>query len=218
MLTALEFKMNKYIVEFIGTFFLVFTIGSVVIGGTDNVTPPLAIAGVLMAMIYAGGHISGAHYNPAVTIALLLRGKCDGKDALPYIIAQVAAGAVAAISVIGLKGSEVTVSAMDLSTKVPQVIAAEALFTFALAFVILNVATAKGTEGNSFYGFAIGLVVLVGAYAVGDLSGAVFNPAVAVGISMMGISAWSQIWIFIVANVAGAIVAAIVFKVVNGWD
>ena len=182
--------MNKYVVEFIGTFFLVFTIGNVVIEPGAGNLAPLAIGGVLMVMIYAGGHISGAHYNPAVTLAVYLRGKCDAKDVGPYIGAQIAAGAVAAGLVLFLKGAA-QITAMELA--LPQAILAEVLFTFALAFVILNSATAKGTDGNSFYGLAIGFTVMVGAYAVGGVSGGVFNPAVAVGISVMGLSSGANI-------------------------
>ena len=192
--------MNKYVVEFIGTFFLVFTIGNVVIEPGAGNLAPLAIGGVLMVMIYAGGHISGAHYNPAVTLAVYLRGKCDAKDVGPYIGAQIAAGAVAAGLVLFLKG-DAQITAMELA--LPQAILAEVLFTFALAFVILNSATAKGTDGNSFYGLAIGFTVMVGAYAVGGVSGGVFNPAVAVGISVMGLSSGANIWFYLVANLAG---------------
>ena len=79
---------------------------------------------------------------------------------------------------------------------------AEFLFTFALVYVVLNVATAKGTEGNSFYGLAIGFTVVAGAYAVGSVSGGAFNPAVAVGGSIMNIFAWGNIWIYLVAQLA----------------
>ena len=207
--------MNKYVVEFIGTFFLVFTIGNVVIEPGAGNLAPLAIGGVLMVMIYAGGHISGAHYNPAVTLAVYLRGKCDAKDVGPYIGAQIAAGAVAAGLVLFLKG-DAQITAMELA--LPQAILAEVLFTFALAFVILNSATAKGTDGNSFYGLAIGFTVMAGAYAVGGVSGGVFNPAVAVGISVMGLSSWANIWVYLVANLAGGALAAVVFKFVNPPD
>jgi aquaporin Z len=95
---------------------------------------------------------------------------------------------------------------------------AEFLFTFALAFVVLNVATSKGTAGNSFYGLAIGMTVMAGAFAVGNISGGVFNPAVAVGISIMGLSSWGNIWIYLVANFAAALVAALAFKAVNSAD
>ena len=207
--------MNKYIVEFIGTFFLVFTIGNVVIEPGAGAIAPLAIGSVLMVMIFAGGHISGAHYNPAVTLAVFLRGKADAKDVGPYIGAQIAAAIVAAFAVLFLKGPDAAIAAMDLSAKLPQVILAEILFTFALAFVVLNVATAKGTDGNSFYGLAIGFTVMSGAFAVGGISGGVFNPAVAVGISVMGLSSWANIWVYLVANFAGGAIAAIVFKIVN---
>ena len=212
--------MNKYIVEFIGTFFLVFTIGNVVIApGAENLAP-LAIGFALMVMIFAGGHISGAHYNPAVTLAVLLRGKCEAKDVVPYVAAQVVGASAAAFAVQFLKGQEAmaAITAMDIADRIPQVLVAEVLFTFALAWVVLNVATAKGTDGNSFYGLAIGFTVLTGAYAVGGISGGVFNPAVAVGITLMGISTWANIWVYLVANFAGAAIAATVFKIVNPAD
>ena len=123
--------------------------------------------------------------------------------------------ALAAFAVLFLKGPDVEIAAMDLSAKLPQVILAEVLFTFALAYVVLNVATAKGTEGNSFYGLAIGFTVLAGAYAVGGISGGVFNPAVAVGISIMGLSSWANIWVYLVANLGGAAIAALLFNVLN---
>jgi len=206
--------MNKYLVEFIGTFFLVFTIGNVVIGGGEDTIAPLAIGAALMVMVYAGGHISGAHYNPAVTLAVFMRGKCDAKDVGPYISAQILGAAAAGFAAMYLRGSGTPAAVTD----VPQSLLAEFLFTFALATVVLNVATAKGTEGNSFYGLAISFTVLAGAFAVGDISKGVFNPAVACGISVMKIAPWSDIWIYLVANFAGGAVAAIVFKFVNGPD
>jgi aquaporin Z len=208
--------MNKYIVEFIGTFFLVFTIGMTVLApGGAGAMAPLAIGSALMVMIYAGGHISGAHYNPAVTLGVWMRGKCETKDVPVYMLAQVAAGALAAGLSLYLKGfPEVEVMAPDIG---PALIA-EFLFTFALVYVVLNTATSKGTEGNSFYGLAIGFTVLTGAYAVGGISGGAFNPAVAVGITVMGLSAVANIWIFLLANFAGAAAAALVFKVVSDPD
>jgi aquaporin Z len=165
-----------------------------------------------------GGHISGAHYNPAVTLAVFLRGKCDAKDVLPYFAAQCLAAAFAACAVLYLKGPDAVIAVLDPASNLPQVILAEAMFTFALAFVILNVATAQGTEGNSFYGLASGSTVMVGAFAVGGVSGGVFNPAVAVGISVMGLSEWSNIWIYLVANFAGGVLAAFTFKYVTKPD
>jgi len=94
----------------------------------------------------------------------------------------------------------------------------EFLFTFALCYVVLNTATSKSTEGNSYYGLAIGFTVLAGAYAVGPVSGAAFNPAVAIGISVMGLSAISNIWIYLAANFVGGAIAALVFNGLNTDD
>ena len=200
--------MNKYAVEFIGTFFLVFTVGMVSIGPGAGALAPLAIGSALAVMIYAGGHISGGHYNPAVTLAVWLRGKASRGDALAYMTAQILAGAAAALVVLYLKDNSATSAAIESGPA----LVAEFLFTFALAFVVLNVATAKSTEGNSYFGFAIGFTVLVGAYAVGPVSGGVFNPAVAVGITIMGLSELSNIWIYLVATLLGGAAAALAFK------
>ena len=207
--------MNKYIVEFIGTFFLVLTVGLTVLAGGTGVIPPLAIGAALMVMIFAGGHVSGAHFNPAVTLAVWMRGRCDTKDVVPYWVSQIVGAVLAAAAVKFLRGGA-TPTAMNPA--VGPALLAELLFTFALAWVVLNVATAKGTSGNSFYGLAIGMTVMTGAFAVGDISGGVFNPAVAVGISVMGLSSWANIWIYLVANLAGGAVAALAFKIVNPAD
>ena len=207
--------MNKYIAEFIGTFFLVLTIGCTVVGNGAGALAPLAIGSALMVMIFAGGHISGGHFNPAVTLGVWLRGKCEAKDVAPYMVAQIVAGVVAALAVKFLKGGA-EVSTMQPAT-LPALLA-EFLFTFALVYVVLNTATAKGTSGNSFYGLAIGFTVMVGAFSVGNISGGAFNPAVAVGISMMGLSSWPNIWIYLVGNFAGGAVAAFTFKALNPSD
>jgi len=207
--------MNKYIVELIGTFFLVLTVGCTVIGNGPGPLAPIAIGAALMVMIFAGGHISGGHYNPAVTLGVWIRGKCDTKDVVPYMAFQIVGAALAAAAVKFLKASTVVPSA---SPSALPALLAEFLFTFALVFVVLNTATAKGTAGNSFYGLAIGMTVMTGAFAVGNISGGAFNPAVAVGITVMGLSAWSSIWIFLVANFAGGAVAAYAFKALNPAD
>ena len=201
--------MNKYVMELIGTFFLVLTIGMTVIVGGSGVIPPLAIGSILMVMIFAGGHISGGHYNPAVTLGVWLRGRCDTKDVVPYMVAQTLGAVLAAIAVRYLQGSA-TVSTKELAIG-PELLA-EFLFTFALVLVVLNTATAKGTSGNSFYGLAIGFTVLAGAFAVGSVASAAFNPSVAVGISVMGMAAWAKIWIYFVANFLGGALAAYAFK------
>ena len=199
--------MKKYIVEFIGTFFLVFTVGMAVHSG--SALAPLAIGASLMVMIFAGGHVSGGHFNPAVTLAVWLRGKCDTKDVVPYWVAQLAAGVVAALIVVALKGKPMLGAA---SHDVGPSLVVEFLFTFALAWVVLNAATAKGTAGNSFYGLAIGFTVLTGAVAVGGVSGGAFNPAVGLGVVVMGLEKLSQLWIYVAADLAGGAVAALAFK------
>jgi aquaporin Z len=204
--------MNKYVAEFIGTFVLVLTIGCSVIGHGAGPFAPLAIGSALMVMIFAGGHISGGHFNPAVTLGVWLRGKCETKDVVPYMLFQVMGAVLAAFVVKFLKGGA---AVTPLQPATLPVLLAEFLFTFALVYVVLNVATAKGTSGNSFYGLAIGFTVLVGAFSVGNISGGAFNPAVAVGISVMGLSVWANIWIYLVAEFVGAAVAAAAFKALN---
>jgi aquaporin Z len=207
--------MNKYIMEFIGTFFLLLTIGCSVIIGGAGVVAPLAIGSILMVMIYAGGHLSGGHYNPAVTLAVWIRGRCASKDVVPYWVAQLIGAVIAALVLNYLRGEHV---AAPMKLAPGPALLAEFLFTFALAFVVLNVATAKGTSGNSFYGLAIGFTVFAGASAVGSISSAAFNPAVAVGISIMGLSAWVNLWIYLVANFAGGTAAGLLFKFLNPED
>lgn len=201
---------RKLVVEAIGTFFLVFTIGQVVIDSTAGQLAPLAIGFALMVMVYAGGHVSGAHYNPAVTLGVFLRGKATAAELVGYIVVQILAAIVAAFAVMYLKGDVLAPAAAALPT-MPALLA-EFLFTFGLVFVVLNVATAPATAGNSYFGFAIGGTVLVGAYAVGAISGAAFNPAVAVGVVIMKLAQPADLWIYLVANFAGGAAAALVFN------
>ncbi len=207
--------MNKYLVEFIGTFFLVLTIGLVVLEPGAGAMAPIAIGSVLMVMVYAGGHVSGAHYNPAVTLAVWMRGRCPMEDVVPYVVAQLLGSAAAAAVVLFMKSNPPVQAA---NPDILRALLAEFLFTFALCFVILNVATARNTSGNSYFGLAIGFTVLAGAYAVGAVSGGAFNPAVAVGITVLGLSSIGHIWIFLVGNFAGGAVAAMAFRVINPDD
>lgn len=201
--------------EFIGTFFLVFTVGCTVIGGGAGVIPPLAIGSALMVMIYAGGHISGGHYNPAVTFGVWIRGRCPASDVVPYMVAQALAAVVAAWAVRFLKAG---IAIAPGKFQLPPVFLAEFLFTFALVYVVVNVATAKATAGNSYFGSAIGFTVLAGAFAVGTISGAAFNPAVALGVCVMGLGAWSNLWVYLLANFLGGAVAGVVFRLLNPQD
>lgn len=203
---------RKLIVEAIGTFFLVLTIGMVVVEPGAGALAPVAIGAALMAMVYAGGHISGAHYNPAVSLAVMLRGKATPMEMVTYWVAQILGAVLAALVVTSLKETAQIVATIPPTT--PSLIA-EFVFTFALAYVVLNVATTRGTEGNSYYGLAIGFIVLVGAYSVGGISGGAFNPAVAVSLVVMGLIGAESIWIYLVANFAGAAAAAILFRALD---
>lgn len=201
----------KFIYEFIGTFFLMLTVGMTVVNTSHpEFWAPVAIGSILAVMVYAGGHISGGHYNPAVSLAVFLRKKISFENMLIYCVVQLLGAIVAAFITIYLKGQPST-TPLHLNTF--QALLAEFLFTFALCFVVLNVATVNETHGNSYFGWAIGFTVLVGAYAVGAISGGAFNPAVALGITILNLSLWSNIWIFIIANLLGAFCAALV---VNG--
>lgn len=206
--------MRKYAAEFVGTYFLLLTIGCTGIAAAPGVIPPIAIGAVLMVMIYAGGHVSGAHFNPAVTLGVFLRGRCAASDIVPYWAAQILGAGAAATSVLFLK----TKDAVAFDAPVAAGFLAEFLFTFALVFVILNVATARATSGNSYFGLAIGFTVLAGAFAVGDISGGAFNPAVAVGAMTMGLMVWSKLWLYIVAELLGGAAAAGVFRALNPED
>jgi len=208
--------MRKYITEFIGTFALVLTIGCVVLGGSS--LAPLAIGGVLAALVFAGGHISGAHYNPAVTLAVFLRGRVRGMDVLPYFGAQIVGGLLGAV-VARVIVNPASVKALSFSgIGIATALVAEFVFTFLLAYVVLNVATSQDHPDNSFYGLAIGFILFAGVSAVGGLSGAAFNPAVAIAASAIGLFSWSGIWVFLVANFAGGAVAALVFRLLNPED
>jgi aquaporin Z len=200
-MTALNRKLT---VEFIGTFFLVFTVGTAV--ATAGTLAPLAIGSALMVMVFAGGHISGGHYNPAVSTAVFARGKLTGTEYVSYVVTQVVAGILAGLLVRGV----FPVHGAAAVAGTGKMLLVEFLFTFALCYVVLNVATAKGTENNSFYGLAIGFTVATGAFAVGKISGGAFNPAVAFGASALGLFTWSHIWIYLLAEfVAGGVAAGV---------
>jgi aquaporin Z len=209
--------MKKYLVEFIGTFFLAMTVGMTVIGASAGASElaPLAIGSALMIMVYAGGHVSGGHYNPAVTLAVWLRGRCPKSDVLPYWMAQILGALAASGVVLFLKGGAMATPA---DIKAEPAMLAEFLGTFALAYVVLNVATAKATAGNSNYGLAIGFTVMVMAYALGGISGGAFNPAVAIGIVFMHLEKVANGWVYLVGNLGGGALAALVFKFVHPED
>ena len=197
--------MNKLIVEFIGTFFLVQAVGYAALA--KGPLGALAVGLMLMVMIYAGGHISGAHYNPAVTLAVWLRGKLPKADVIPYITAQAAGAVVSALIVTHFRGT----GSEALLTNPLRVAGAEFLGTFALTWVVLNVATAKGTAGNGFYGAAIGFTVGAGALLFGGISGAVFNPAVAIAGGILNLLPLKTVALYTVVCIAAGLAAAKLF-------
>jgi aquaporin Z len=209
--------MKKYITEFLGTFFLILTIGLTVLGGAGDLAP-FAIGSVLMVMVYAGGHISGAHYNPAVTVAVWVRGRIKAADAIEYIACQVAGAIAAAFIVRYFIGADKMPASASANPDAIKALIAELLGTFALAYVVLNVATSKNNAGNSYYGLAIGFTVLTMAFAFGKFSGGAFNPAVATGIGFMKLAAWRDIWIYLVGCFGAGLLAGLLFRYVNPDD
>ena len=205
---------RKLAVEFIGMFMFVFTVGMATESANRSgaILAPLAIGSVLMVLVFAGGHVSGGHYNPAVSTAVFLRGKIASNEYLAYIATQFVAAALAGL-LVNAVGGEQAPAAMASTAKM---LVVEFLFTFTLAYVVLNVATAKGTEGNSFYGLAIGFLVVVGAISVGWVSGGAFNPAIALGATILGAFKWSNIWIYLVADFLGGAAAAGAFLFIQG--
>jgi len=207
---------RKYAVEVIGTFFLVFTVA--VSALSHSTFTPLAAGAVLMVMVYAGGHISGGHYNPAVTMAALWRRRIGLADAVAYWIVQFIAGVVAAL-VARVVVNPATVTTLHPSGHALAATAVvELLFTFALCYVVLNVATSKSQLGNSFFGLAIGFTVLAGAFAVGGISGGSFNPAVSLGAATGGLFAWSTLWVYIVVQAVAGAAAGLTFRALNPDD
>ena len=207
-----ETSMNsKLIAELIGTFFLALTICTAAVHGSAGDYAPFAIAATLMVMIYAVGHISGAHFNPAVTVAVWLRGACEKSDVVPYISVQALAGVLAAIvSQEILLAHEPSVTAIDMDAT--NALAAEFLYTFALVYVILNVATSDATQGNGYYGAAISFVVLAGALTVGGISGGSFNPAVSGALLVSGSIELSDLWIHLVPQFLAGVLAVQAFN------
>jgi aquaporin Z len=205
--------MKRYLTELIGTFFLVLTVGLTVLSGSE--LAPLAIGSSLMVMVYMGGHISGGHYNPAVTLSVWMRGKLGAADVGPYMLSQIVGATLAAWVVLLMAGSTFAPAPAPDAGMVASLLA-EILFTFALCLVVLNVATDEATAGNSYYGLAIGFTVVVGAFAAGGISGGAFNPAVGIGPividAVLGQGSFGNLWLYLVGPLAGGALAALVYK------
>lgn len=206
--------MRKLLTEFIGTFFLVLTIGLTVTSGSQFA--PIAIGTSLMIMVYMGGHVSGGHYNPAVSLAALMRGALPSKDFIPYVVSQVAGAIVAALMVNVVTGQTFAPAPAATASTLGALLV-EILYTFALALVVLNTATSKKTEGNSYYGLAIGMTVMAAAFAGGGISGGAFNPAVGLGPTIVNVilggGSWAALWLYLVGPFLGGAMAAMVFKI-----
>jgi len=207
----------KLTTEFVGTFFLVLIIALCVTGGNADVArlAPVAIGLGLMVLVYMGGHISGAHYNPAVTLAVFLRGGMEPGRAALYAVVQLVAAVAATFTARGITGNMLAVApAPGVGPAATLVV--EGLFTFLLALVVLNVATAKATTGNQYYGAAIGSTVLAAAFAGGGISGGAFNPAVGLGPAVASLLSGAgfpgHAWIYLVGPCVGAAAAAMVFR------
>ena len=198
---------RKLVVEFVGMFLFVFTVGMATNEAGAGALAPLAIGSILMVMVFAGGHVSGGHFNPAVSAAVFLRGRMAANELGAYVVTQFVAAVIAGLVVRYVGGREV--NAVVASSG--KMLLAEFIFTFALAWVVLHVATSRGTDGNSFYGLAIGFTVVAGAFAVGGISGGAFNPAIALGAMVTGLFEWSNIWIYFLADFLGAGAAAYAF-------
>ena len=206
--------MRKYLTEFVGTLFFVMTIA--LIASRGDAMAPLVIGGALMVVVYMGGHISGAHYNCAVSLALFLRGKLARVDLLPYIVAQLAGATVGAyLAYVVSDRSFAPAPAAGAGTMT--VLLVEALYTCLLALVVLNVATSKGTQGNSFYGLAIGFTIVIAAWAGGPISGGAFNPAVATGTIVVNVLTGSggigHLWLYLVGPLAGGVIGAQIYRI-----
>ncbi len=207
---------RKYAVELIGTFFLVFTVA--VSSLSRSTFTPLAAGAALMVMVYAGGHISGGHYNPAVTMAALWRRRIGLADASAYWIVQLVAGLVAGLIADAVVNPGSVTTLHPAGRALAAVALVEFVFTFALCYVVLNVATSKDQVDNSFFGLAIGFTVLAGAFAAGGISGGAFNPAVSLGAAAGGLFAWSTLWVYFVVQAVAGIAAGLTFLALNPDD
>lgn len=206
---------KKLTVEFIGTFFLVFTVAATALLSSDKTLAAIAIGFVLMVMVYAGGQISGGHYNPAVSLAAAIRKALPWKDIVPYWLAQILGGLAAAFLASGIAAMPETAPA---EPELLNIIAGEFLFTFALCYVVLMTATTKASEGNSYFGLAIGSTVTVGAIAVGGICLGAFNPAVALAVPVINgcfcCACIKTALITVLVNLIAGLCAALVFKFV----
>lgn len=201
-------NIRRYIAEFIGAFILMFTIACVILMPTSGVIGAIAIGFALMIMVYALGQVSGGHFNPAVSLAASIRGALSYKRLIPYMIFQIIGASLAAYLALNMSNG----NSEMLTFNIKNMMIAEFIFTFVLCYVVLMTATSYRVDGNSFYGFAIGSSVTTGIFAVSTICLTAFNPAVAIGLGIIGLASWGLIGLTIVANFLGSIAAALVFR------
>eukprot|EP01120_Amphizonella_sp_Union-15-10_P013514 TRINITY_DN626_c0_g1_i1.p1 TRINITY_DN626_c0_g1~~TRINITY_DN626_c0_g1_i1.p1 ORF type:complete len:264 (+),score=26.45 TRINITY_DN626_c0_g1_i1:46-792(+) len=215
---------SHLLMEFIGTFFLVFTVSCNVL--EENSFAAISIGSILMCTVFMGGYISGAHYNPAVTVAVLIRGKIGKFDALFYVLIQLLASIGACLAAYFIFDRTFALSPSFASRYPRPIVSAiwcEVVYTFLLCSVVLHTATTKSQEGNYFFGLAIGFTVLASAITIGPISGCAINPAVATGPAIVqaffgrdiggsGRDNARWIWLYWVSDIIGAVLAALAFN------
>ena len=209
---------QKLLTEFVGTLLFLFSISAAVLSGTPMA--PLAIGAALMVVVYMGGHVSGGHYNPAVSLAVLIRGKMTAGDLLPYWVAQVL-GALTGCFLASLATGKSFAVMPGEGVATLGAVLVEVVFTFFLCLVVLNVATAKATAGNSYFGLAIGFTIVVAAFGGGPVSGGAFNPAVATGAAINSVihgQGAGPLWMYWVGPLMGGVLAGGTFKLQNPGD
>jgi aquaporin Z len=198
----------RLLTELVGTFIFLSVIA---LSGPVGPLAPLSIGTALMAMVYMGGHISGAHYNPAVSFGAFLSRKLGAGDMAGYWVAQLI-GAAFAFTFGYLVSNHTPGIHPGPKVQVFQALGVEIVFTAALVLVVLAVAATKATQGNSFYGLAIGFTIMAAVFTGGPISGGAFNPAVGFGATLgsvlFGSGGWSDVWLYVVGPFAGAAIGA----------
>jgi len=212
-----DVKVEAYISEFVGTFFLVLTVGFNVLQNTA--LAPISIGSILMAMIFATGKVSGGHFNPAVTLGIYCRGKIDGSNAFGYMAVQILGGLAAGCVYLSILGATFSLGP-GVGYGLAAVCIVETLFTAALVFVVLSVATTVQDEGNWYYGLAIGFTVMAAAFAIGPISGCSLNPAVTFGVMFSnfihtGYLRVSLLLLYTIAPFFGSLIAYMFFQVIR---
>jgi len=210
--TTLPKILAPFYAEFYGTMMLTLVIALTV--GQNAPLAPIAIGSILMGSVFTYGHLSGGHFNPAVSFAVMIRGKLTPLRWVFYAISQVTGGICGAALGQYILPEGVDTPVPGYNNELPSAFAAEFFFSLALATTVLNTATTVSVGQNSFYGLAIGLTVLAGAISAAGISGAVFNPAVGTGLLAIA-GEGSDIWFYWLAPMCGGFVAGVMFHLIN---